>query len=45
MKDELVEKLNTDKFNQGNAILKLKTYNPKNLLVHPLPVREREKKI
>ena len=45
MNDELVEKLNTGKFNQGSAFLKIKYYNPKNLIVQHLPVKEKEKKI
>ena len=34
---ELVEKLNTQTFTQGSAILKIKHYSPKNLLVQHLP--------
>ena len=45
MKDELVEKLNTVNINQGSAILKIKYYNPKNLIVQHLPVKGKEKKI
>ena len=45
MKDELVEEFNGGNFNQGSAILKLKYYAPKNLLVQHLPLKEREKKI
>ena len=45
MKDELVEKFNTQTFNEGSAILKIKYYNLKNLIVQHLPVKEREKKI
>ena len=45
MIDELVNKLNTDNFNQGSAILKNKFYNPKNLIVQHLPVKEKEQKI
>ena len=40
MNNELVEK-----FTQGSAILKIKHYNPKNLIVQHLPVKEKEKKI
>ena len=45
MNDEFVEKFNTGVFNQGSAILKIKYYNPKNLIVQHLPVEERVKKI
>ena len=45
MNDELVEKFNNQTFTQGSAILKIKYYNPKNLIVQHLPVKEREKKI
>ena len=45
MNSELVEKINTGFFNQGNASLKNKFYNPKNLIVQHLPVQERENKI
>ena len=45
MNDELVNKFNSGNFNQGSAILKIKYYNPKNLIVQHLPVKEKEKKI
>ena len=45
MNDELVEKFNNQTFTQGSAILKIKYYNPKNLIVQHLPVKEREKKL
>ena len=45
MNDQLVEKFNTQTFTQGSAILKVKYYNPKNLIVQHIPVREKEKKI
>ena len=45
MNDELVEKFNNQTFTQGSAILKVKYYNPKNLIVQHLPVKEKEKKI
>ena len=45
MNDELVEQFNNQTFTQGCAILKIKYYNPKNLIVQHLPVKEREKKI
>ena len=44
-KDELVKKFNTDKLTHGSAILKIKYYNPKNLIVQHLPLQEREKQI
>ena len=45
MNDDLVEKFNNQTFTQGSAILKIKYYNPKNLIVQHLPVKENEKKI
>ena len=45
MNIELVEIFNTSNFNQGNAVLKIKFYNPKNLLVQHLPIKERVNKI
>ena len=45
MNDELIEKFNNQTFTQGSAISKLKDYNPKNLIVQHLPVKEKEKKI
>ena len=45
MNNELVEKTNTGSFNQGSANLKIKYFNPKNLIVQHLPVKEKEKKI
>ena len=45
MNDELVEKFNNQTFSEGRAFLKIKYYNPKNLIVQHLPVKEREKKI
>ena len=45
MKDESIEKFNTQTFNQGSSILKIKYYNPKKLILQHLPVKEREKKI
>ena len=41
----LVHKFNNQTFNQGSAILKIKYYNPKNLIVQHLPIKEKEKKI
>ena len=43
MNYELVEKFNTGNFTQGSAILEINYYNPKNLIVQHLPVKEREK--
>ena len=45
MNDELVEKFNTGNFNQGSAILKIKYYNPKSLIVQHLPVKKRVNKM
>ena len=45
MNDELVQKFNTVNSNQESAILKIKYYNPQNLIVQHLPVKEGEKKI
>ena len=45
MNGDLVEKFNNQTFTQGSAILKIKYYNPKDLIVQHLPVKEKEKKI
>ena len=45
MNNELVEKFNNQTFTQGSAILKIKYYNPKNLIVQHLPVKEKEGKL
>ena len=45
MNDELVEKFNNQTFNKCSAILKIKYYNPKNLIVQHIPIKEKEKKI
>ena len=45
MNNEIVEKFNNQTFNQGSAILKIKYYNPKNLIVQHIPIKEKEKKI
>ena len=45
MNDELVKKFNSVNFNQGSAILKTKYYNPKNLFVQHLPIKERVNEI
>ena len=44
MHDDLVEKINTQTSTQGSAILKVLYYNPKNLTVQHLPVKEKVKK-
>ena len=41
MNHDLVEKFSNQSFTQGIAILKVKYYNPKNLIVQLLPVIER----
>ena len=45
MNEELVEKFNNQTFTKGSAFSKIKYYNPKNLIVQHLPVKEKEKKI
>ena len=45
MNHDRVKKINYQTFTQGSAILKKKYYNPKNLLVQHLPVKEKEWKI
>ena len=45
MNDELIDKFNNQNFNQGSAILKIKYYNTKNLIVQHIPITEKEKKI
>ena len=45
MNDELVEKFNTGNFTKRSALLRIKYYNPNNLIVQHLPVKEKEKKI
>ena len=45
MNDELVKKPNNQIFTQGSAVLKIKYYNPKNLIVQHLPTKERGKKM
>ena len=44
MNDELVRKFNGQKFSRESAILEIKCYNPKNLIVQHLRNKEREKK-
>ena len=41
MNEELVEKFNSANYNQGSAILKTEFYNPKNLIVQQLTVKEK----
>ena len=41
----LVHRFNNQTFTQGSAILKIKYYNPKNLIVQHIPIKEKEKKI
>ena len=45
MNYELVEKFNNGNFNQGSAILKIKYYNPRDLIVQHLPIKEKVNKI
>ena len=45
MNEDLVNKFNNQTFTQGSAILKIKYYSPKNLIVQHLRVKEKEKKI
>ena len=44
MNDEFVESFNESNFTQGSAILKIKHYNPKNLIVQHIPVKDKVKK-
>ena len=44
LNDELVEKFNKGKINQGSAILKIKCYNPKTLVFQHIPHQQHEKK-
>ena len=45
MNDELVNKFNTVSFNQGSAILKIKYYNRRDLIVQHLPIKEKVSKM
>ena len=45
MNDELVEKFNNQSFTKGSAILKIKYYNPRDLIVQHLPIEEKVNKI
>ena len=40
MNNEIVEKFNNQTFTQGSAFLKVKNYNPPDLLFQNLPIRE-----
>ena len=44
MNEFLVHRLNNQTFTQGSAILKIKYYNPKNLIVQHIPIKQRVKK-
>ena len=44
MNKKLLEKFNTGTFTKGCAILKIKYYSPRDLVVQHLPIKEREKK-
>ena len=45
MNEDVVNKFNNQTFTQGSAILENKYYNPKNLIVKHLPVKERVNKM
>ena len=45
MNNALVEKFKNQTFTQGSAILKIKQYNPKSLIVQHLPITEQVKKM
>ena len=45
MNDELIEKYKNQTYTQGSAILKIVSYNPKNLTVQQFLLKEREKKM
>ena len=45
MNDELVNKFNNGSFIQGSAILRIKYYNPKDLIVQHLPIKEKVNKM
>ena len=44
MNNELVDEFNNGNFTNGSANLKIRYYDPKNLIVQHLPVKERENK-
>ena len=41
MKEQLVDQFTTGSFNQGSAILGIKYYNLKNLIVQHLPIKKK----
>ena len=45
MNEFLVHRFNNQTFTQGSAILKIKYYNPENLIVQHIPIKEKEKKL
>ena len=45
MNDDLVGKLNKQTVTQGSAILKIQCYNPKNVTVQHIPVKQRVNKM
>ena len=45
MNDTFVEMFNNQTFTRGSAILKIQYYNPKNLIVQHIPIKEKERKI
>ena len=45
MNNDLVEKFNNGNFSQGSANLKIKFYNPKNLIVQHLPIKRKVNKV
>ena len=45
MNNELVEKFKNQTFTQGSAVLKIKYYNPKNLIIQHLPVEKKKRKM
>ena len=45
MNEKLVKKFYNGNFTKGSAVLKIKYYNPKILIVQRLPVKERERKM
>ena len=45
MNNELVEKLNNKAFTQVSAILKIKYFNPKNIIVQHLLLKKKKRKL
>ena len=45
MNKTLIKKFNNQTFTKGSAILKINYYNPRDLVVQHLPVKEVEKKL